>query len=168
MLEVFVIFGFSGLLAAGTLSAVQLLLVCMDSHLDFYICRTSIRVESALLTSIYKRLLHGQRASGAEVVLMKRYTDARGYSRTLPLPFSEEEKNNSVTPDSEAESKKGAIFNIVFVDVPSIAEMVMTSADLVVLPIRVGLAALLLAMQVPDRRRFLPVLLLLLSKTAIK
>ena len=132
----------------------QLLLVCMDSHLDFYTCRISIRVEAALLTSIYKRLLHAESARSPELVIVRRspYTRTTGRSTAEEKKKKATEATTSTTPlYPEREDKKGAIFNIVFVDIPSIAEMVMASVDLLLLPLRIGLAALLLATQV--RRR---------------
>lgn len=137
----------AGLIAAGAFSSVQLLLIFLDSHLDFYTSRVSIRVETALLTCVFKSSLNTNALPAPEVSIK-----LPGLRCTQPLPGRE----RSGLPEGAAErmnsgsrpGRKGAIFNIVFVDIPSTAQMVLAMLDLFILPFRVAISVILLVLQV--------------------
>ncbi|KAL8450076.1 hypothetical protein Emed_002658 [Eimeria media] len=139
-----------GLIVAGGLSGVQLLLVFLDSHLDFYSCRIMIRVETALLTSLYKRILNTSAAEDAPSICIKRKPSSP--LNTPPSRSLENEEEEEILFDKqqrEGESPhKGALFNVIFVDIPSAAEMVLTALDLIIMPLRISLAVILLVVQV--------------------
>ncbi|KAL8437705.1 hypothetical protein ACSSS7_000730 [Eimeria intestinalis] len=136
-----------GLVVAGALSGVQLLLVFLDSHLDFYNCRIMIRVETALLTSLYKRILNTGAGGGVPSVCI-RSRNSR-LSQTSRSCLSDERKEGGERQIQGRETAhKGALFNVIFVDIPSAAEMVLTALDLIVMPLRIALAVILLVVQV--------------------
>lgn len=139
----------SGLIAAGALSAVQLVLVFLDSHLDFYMWRVTIRVETALLTALYRRILWSEGMEAPPVS----FTNAKSFAQSdagpqLPANASKTQQAAAGAGRGGLENGKGSVFNIMFVDMPSIAEMVLTSVDLAILPVRISLAAILLVAQV--------------------
>ncbi|KAL8425950.1 hypothetical protein Efla_000927 [Eimeria flavescens] len=147
-----------GLAVAAGLSGVQLLLVFIDGHLDFFVCRIMIRVEAALLSSLYRRLLNEKagRPSPLSIKSPSSSSSAGGGSgggaaATVggPAAANREESSGRVRGSSEQTAdRKGAIFNAIFVDVPSAAEMVVTALDLFVMPLRIGLAVAFLFIQV--------------------
>ncbi|OEH78682.1 ABC transporter transmembrane region domain-containing protein [Cyclospora cayetanensis] len=139
-----------GLIAAGALAAVQLLLVFMNSHLDFFICRISIRVEAALLTSLYKRILNAEALGFAAVTIKSLAARRKAPECSGDDIGTSQTARQAAGPGGprEVTSRKGAIFSIVFVDIPSIAEMVVTFVDFALLPVRIALTATILVIQV--------------------
>lgn len=132
----------------------QLLLVFLESHLDFYTCRVMIRVETALLTALYKRMLNAD-ALGTSAIFIRKtaFQVSSGPGPPCQDQAGIAANRRPTTQEPTAghggvAGRKGAIFNVVFVDIPSIAEMVLTSVDLVILPVRIALAATLLVLQV--------------------
>lgn len=141
----------AGLIAAAALSAVQLVLVFLDSHLDFYMWRVTIRVETALLTALYRRILWSEALEAPAVSIQnaKSYAvSAAGRRLQADATDGGTQTQQAVSGRGGLENGKGSIFNIMFVDMPSIAEMVLTSVDLAILPVRISLAAILLVAQV--------------------
>ncbi|KAL8273171.1 hypothetical protein Esti_002929 [Eimeria stiedai] len=140
-----------GLLAAGGLSGVQLLLVFLDSHLDFYSCRIMIRVETALLTSLYKRILNSGFGGDAPSVCIRNPPPRLSHSQRSTRhsrPSEEEEEAFEKQQRGGEPAHKGALFNAIFVDIPSAADMVLTALDLIIMPLRITLAVILLVVQV--------------------
>ncbi|KAL8445263.1 hypothetical protein Emag_005152 [Eimeria magna] len=140
-----------GLIVAGGLSGVQLLLVFLDSHLDFYSCRIMIRVETALLTSLYKRILSTGSGEDVPSICIRRPSSRLSSSplNTTHSRLSEKGEEASDRQRMEGEpAHKGALFNVIFVDIPSAAEMVLTALDLIIMPLRISLAVILLVVQV--------------------
>lgn len=136
------------------------MLVFLDSHLDFYTCRIMVRVETALLTSLYKRILNANAVDPSVVSIRKTGPLATASSpsyrgQEAPAACRCTATEGKRTGAKAVAEKKGAIFNIIFVDVPSIAEMVLTGLDLMILPVRMALAVTLLVLQVGAVRNVL-------------
>lgn len=107
-----------------------------------------IRIESGLVSLFYHRMLGYSKGRQPAVLIRKMsetFVTSEGHASN-----TEQQKRNStvaVPPDS-ASNSSGQAFNLVFVDIPSVSDMVLTSVDFLLLPLRIGLAATLLVIQV--------------------
>lgn len=145
-------------LVIGTLiSLVQLVQIFVDTAIDFYVCRIYMRVEICLLTSLFKKVIQPDAPAPPAVILRSTHRTTYEDSQALPKPSGDRKtesrrKEKSIAPGrAVARGFQGNVFNLMFVDIPSLASLIFTFLDVAMLPVRLSLAAVMLYMQV--RRR---------------
>ncbi|PFH32458.1 ABC transporter transmembrane region domain-containing protein [Besnoitia besnoiti] len=154
------------LVIGSLISVVQLVQMFVETAIDFYTCRVYMRVEICLLTALFKKVIQPDAVAPPAVILRESLreeeedleAEAAGTragtlaglgERTAAAGGGGERKKMTNKQDKEASRGfQGNVFNLMFVDIPSLASLIFTFVDVAMLPVRIGLAAVMLYMQV--------------------
>lgn len=145
---------FAAVVMGSLISLVQLLQIFVDTSIDFYTCRVYMRVEMCLLTSLFKKVIQPDAAAPPALILREAYhEDALELAaQNDGVGCTREEADSTREVKRKAGEKtrgfQGNVFNLMFVDIPSLASLVFTFVDVVMMPVRIGFAAGMLYMQV--------------------
>ncbi|KFH07154.1 ABC transporter transmembrane region domain-containing protein [Toxoplasma gondii MAS] len=167
--------GFHRTVVIGSLiSLVQLLQIFIETSIDFYTCRVYMRVEMCLLTSLFKKVIQPDTAAPPALIFREARPEETacagaqkaGEKAEKGLVCVGEKAEKSPEEKKQARGFQGNVFNLMFVDIPSLASLIFTFVDVVMMPVRIGFAAGMLYMQIGVAAE-VPGLIIVLAITAV-